>query len=417
MKKTLLTFLFTLSLVGFASVAFAGDSSICTAPPAIGECPAGTPDYYFSSSFGVKACQVRYDCGATNANCDTGTCTAAPPTYACPYGNPDWAPSNVNIGTSNCCTDGQVVTWDDAGNRWTCADTVAGIWSTNVSGINYDGGKVGIGTGNPDATFDINAPNVAGIGGLIEAGYNTSASGDHSSAIGYIVEASGGASNAMGWSTVASGKISTAMGFYTTAQSYVSVTIGRHNVVSGVYSTDSWVETDPLFVIGNGTNISPSNAMTVLKNGNVGIGTASPAYTLDVLGDINFTGNITQNGVLFSGGSAAEPDFVGVSITLKNGAQGGYASVDLAECGAGNHVCTADEMLYVVRNNDAQLASTTGLAWYSSGAPTNPTMIVNDCNGWTFGADGSIGATIWDFDNNKALMSPCNQLYKFACCN
>ena len=34
-------------------------------------------------------------------------------------------------------------------------------------------------------------------------------------------------------------------------------------------------------------------------DGDVGIGTAAPAYTLDVAGDINFTGNLTQNGVAF----------------------------------------------------------------------------------------------------------------------
>ena len=34
--------------------------------------------------------------------------------------------------------------------------------------------------------------------------------------------------------------------------------------------------------------------------GNVGIGTTSPAYTLDVSGDINFTGNLTQNGAAFA---------------------------------------------------------------------------------------------------------------------
>ena len=36
--------------------------------------------------------------------------------------------------------------------------------------------------------------------------------------------------------------------------------------------------------------------------GNVGIGKTTPSYKLDVLGDINFTGNITQRGVGFQVG-------------------------------------------------------------------------------------------------------------------
>ena len=79
----------------------------------------------------------------------------------------------------------------------------------------------------------------------------------------------------MGNATTASGKYSTAMGFHTTAQSLASLVVGQYNVVSG--DPLSWVKTDPLFVIGNGTDdTNRRNAMTVLKNGSVGIGTTTP---------------------------------------------------------------------------------------------------------------------------------------------
>jgi hypothetical protein len=41
---------------------------------------------------------------------------------------------------------------------------------------------------------------------------------------------------------------------------------------------------------------------------NVGIGNSTPSYSLDVTGDINFTGSLRQNGVVFSGGSGSGSD-------------------------------------------------------------------------------------------------------------
>jgi hypothetical protein len=53
-----------------------------------------------------------------------------------------------------------------------------------------------------------------------------------------------------------------------------------YNVGGG--SAVGWIETDPLFEIGRGSSITPRNVVTVLKNGNVGIGTATPGYLLQM---------------------------------------------------------------------------------------------------------------------------------------
>jgi|GEM_PF-6028956 len=121
----------------------------------------------------------------------------------------------------------------------------------------------------------------------ISAGYNTMAFGLASVSLGYDVDAAGDYSTAFGAGTNADGHISTAFGLETNAQSYNCFSIGRYNVGAG--NGAAWVSTDPIFEIGIGTgssNQNRANAMTVLKNGNVGIGVSSPDYTLHVTSNL-----------------------------------------------------------------------------------------------------------------------------------
>ncbi len=71
---------------------------------------------------------------------------------------------------------------------------------------------------------------------------------------------------AIGTDVISSGNFATSMGRVTTAQAYNSFVIGRYNVVEG--TTGSWVNTEPLFVVGNGSSTSNrSNAFTIRKDG------------------------------------------------------------------------------------------------------------------------------------------------------
>jgi hypothetical protein len=110
-----------------------------------------------------------------------------------------------------------------------------------------------------------------------------------STAMGLATTASGSGATAMGGETTASGNWSTAMGYLTTAPSFCETAIGSWNTTYTPLSTTSWNPSDRLFVIGNG-NSSSSNAVTVLKNGNVGIGTSTPTYKLYVNGNAYSTG-------------------------------------------------------------------------------------------------------------------------------
>jgi len=121
------------------------------------------------------------------------------------------------------------------------------------------------------------------VGGATWNDINT---GVYSAAFGYSTRASGGYSITSGYHSIASGKYSTAFGNYSTAQPYASVALGQYNIASG--SSLTWVSTDPLFVIGNGTDSSNrANAITLLKNGNLGFGSVTaPTSKIEVDGAI-----------------------------------------------------------------------------------------------------------------------------------
>lgn len=114
-------------------------------------------------------------------------------------------------------------------------------------------------------------------------GSNTDASGSQSTAWGNGSAASGLRSTAFGWQAEASGQNATAFGANTTAPSYVETVIGRYNTTYTPNSETGWSSGDRLFVVGNGSSASnPSDALVVLKNGRVGIGTSNPADNLTV---------------------------------------------------------------------------------------------------------------------------------------
>jgi len=115
-------------------------------------------------------------------------------------------------------------------------------------------------------------------------GDNTTASGFRAMAMGWLTKAIGGVSTAMGFNSTARGdhstamgdntlswgNSSTAMGFDTIAKAFASVVLGQYNIIQG--DTTTWVSTDPVLVVGNGSDFSTrSNAFTLLKDGNLTI--------------------------------------------------------------------------------------------------------------------------------------------------
>jgi len=168
-----------------------------------------------------------------------------------------------------------------------CYSTAMGYKTTAIEGFSTAMGSITIANGYYSTAM----------------GSSTTASGYNSTAMGYRTTAIGEFSIAMGEGTTASGPLSTAIGYNTNANSFASVAIGLNNIGGGGVPTGwAWVPTDPLFEVGNGTDYNHrSNALTILKNGKVGIGTATPDTTLHIIGSLKMVdGNQATGKVLTS---------------------------------------------------------------------------------------------------------------------
>ncbi|QSE97877.1 tail fiber protein [Fulvivirga lutea] len=114
------------------------------------------------------------------------------------------------------------------------------------------------------------------------SGQNNTSSGDQSTTFGQANTASGVRSLAGGVSSIASGNGSTALGEGVLAGTRGGFAVGHYNVGGG--SASSFVSTDPLFEVGDGTgSANRSNALTVTHGGKTIVGGASQASAFGTL--------------------------------------------------------------------------------------------------------------------------------------
>lgn len=140
-----------------------------------------------------------------------------------------------------------------------------------VNGMQWDIYNIGA------YSFAAGTNTTANGNGSIAMGQNTTASGSGSIAMGGATTASGQFSAALGFWNVASGCFSTALGYYTNAKSGYETVIGRYNTNYSPLDVFGWNVADRLFVVGKGTSSSDrSDALVILKNGFIGVGTSSP---------------------------------------------------------------------------------------------------------------------------------------------
>ncbi len=140
--------------------------------------------------------------------------------------------------------------------------------------------------------------------GSTAMGYHSSATGQFSTATGYYTQAAGISSLATGFGTTASGANATSLGQGTLASGINSTVMGMGNIaryqnslVIGIFN-DTLSARYPvgrLLEVGNGTSErARANALTILEDGRVGIGTSNPTQRLEVMGGICAYGPVTM---------------------------------------------------------------------------------------------------------------------------
>ncbi len=130
-------------------------------------------------------------------------------------------------------------------------------------------------------------------------GFSTTAIGGSSTSLGSQTIARGVASTSMGFSTTATGAYSTSMGLGTVARAFASTSIGAYNDSISSANPISYISSDPLFIIGNGTDdASRKNALTMLKNGNTGFNITNPQAKVHIVRSTPSGGVVNSNSPL-----------------------------------------------------------------------------------------------------------------------
>lgn len=182
-------------------------------------------------------------------------------------------------------------------------ESLMGNFSFATGQANQAGGQwsAAIGYGNQaleSGTIAIGYQSVASGPYTFAAGFNAHAAGESAIGLGDGSIAAGDQSFAAGFRNYAYGRGAIAAGYRNTAWSYGSFTAGLFNDSARIGDPLLPVGENRIFQVGNGlSESSRSNALTILQNGNTGIGVLSPAEKLSVAGNGQFTGNLSvQNG-------------------------------------------------------------------------------------------------------------------------
>ena len=190
------------------------------------------------------------------------------------------------------------------------AGAVTDYWWNDAYIGNY---SVAFGEGNLVDSYGLSQGlknQVNGAYGIVFGYYNVG-NGARTSILGGALNTANGAYSVVlnGLSNTTTGEYSGCGGQYSTSGSYNEFVFGRYNIVAG--TSGSWVATDGLFRLGNGTGTgaNSNDALRILKNGTAYIGDASSTTdpiltvsttdsTTSIIGTV--VAGDTNNGVIIS---------------------------------------------------------------------------------------------------------------------
>ena len=207
------------------------------------------------------------------------------------------------------------------------ATNIAGLtnsqWTGATNGINYSGGRVGVGTSTPGFTLDVNG--TANVGALTA----TTISGNGSGLTGIPASAVVGG-----------------VGVWTQPGNDAYYTTGRVSI--GTTTADANLHVEGNVYVSSNLEVGTANLFVDTSTSNVGIRTSTPGYTLDVNGDINLTGDFYQDGSPFVS-SLWELDGGDLTYTASN-VEIGTANlfVDTLHSNVGIGTATPLEKLHVI---------------------------------------------------------------------
>jgi hypothetical protein len=222
--------------------------------------------------------------------------------------------------------------------------------------------------------------------------------------------ASGDYSVALGGSSLASGTNSVALGRNTTAQAYGSTVIGSYNIVSG--NLTSYVSTDPLFVIGNGTYLVPSNAITVLKNGRTAIGHGSPTQMLDVNGQVRIRGGSPAAGRVLTSAADGTATWQDAVIGTHSHSATDVTTGTLTVARGGTATGTLNANKVMVGNGASGVLTPTNLHWdntnsrlgIGTSAPSDHLHIANGSGNSRIRLSGTTGNSVLQYYNGSTFI-------------